>query len=449
MLSGVSTDPSPLSQGPATSNARPFDRVCWALVLAQFGLLALGVTLRAQWPVRLLIAAAILVLGLVALRRMAKAAMRNGPSQTGSAVFFVPMLATMMGLQLVMPNFGLFSMLGWIILPVFISLGMALMHRGSRFRRHAGLFCANCKYPVAESDLPTRCPECGKPLGRLLSTIKEYHERRPWLIAAGVLVCIVAVVPMFTTIISPGGLSIYRALPDSTAARMAASEPDNLSLWQNIDSRQFDPSVRASLIDAVLSNRPDRASSNAHSERWLTTQVEAGNLTPEQLSRFVRTYAALRLQVRPAEASRSTSSDAPPTLTVELAGESVGCWTPLVTLHAHVVNAALDDHPVELRPSAIGLFDLSPGIRRIKSRRNEAEPLPSIQLLPAPEPRTLRVTVIIVAAGFTDAQQPPRLRSDGSLSPTPSHIAAETIELQAIIPPGRPAAHPAEQPRGE
>ncbi len=411
-----------------SGSRRFFDTGTRVLVVVQLAALIIGVAFHANLFVRLGAVVVIVGLYVVIMRRWRRrVASRTEPSLRDYAVL-VPLVVMLAGLNLVMPTGGVFSTLGWVLVPLVLGIGMFLITRGWRYREQRGLFCARCKYPVDESAKPKTCSECGQELDRVLATTTVYHERQPWLIAAGLLVMVLGVGGLFATILSPSRFSPYRVLPDSTLAAVAPSDPGNLALWQSIEARRLSPEVRSELIDGVLAARRGGSRSTDHSERWLTQQVAAGLLAGAQLRAFVLSYSTLEL--RRDDAGRSSGA----VRGVVLDGVAVGSWFPPVSVFVHVMSAEVEGRAVEFRPGSLNLFDISPGIRDIKARRGEPIVLPSIEIARSSVARKLRVKALLVVADLGDAQRPPEFGPDGTLIPTASHIAAEEIELEVVIP---------------
>ncbi|MBX3386557.1 MAG: hypothetical protein KF768_08295 [Phycisphaeraceae bacterium] len=412
-----------------STSARFFDRVTVPLLTVQIVTLLTAIAFRPILPIRI-VCIGIVFACLFAITGRWKRTVKPESIEVGRRGYLtlVPVFVAVASASLIMPSRGILTTLGWILIPAVIAVSMLLIGWGLRFRVQKGLFCAKCRYPVDAQTQSGVCAECGAALNRVDATVKEYYERQPWLIAAGALTLVLGVGSMFTTMFSPSRLSAYRLIPDAMVVRMATSEPDNLGLWQNIESRALDPELREVLIDGLLGARSHRTRSTDQSERWLTMQVAAGVLTTEQLSCFLQTYATLELRIESSPGLAGTSERR-----LVLDGVTRGSWFPSVHVFAHVIDAEANGASITFAPRSLNLFDITPGIRRIKARRDGPIQLPTAHLSPGLASTNVTMRVLLVAAGFGDAQEAPRFATNGDLIPSASHIASEWMELQIKI----------------
>lgn len=410
------------------SAASLFDRISALLITAQVFALIAGVVFRPSLPARVGAILITMSCGLLLLRRWRHVLTAPVTSVYRSLAMMMPLALSTSAANLLMPVGGRLGAAAWVLMPLLFYAGAMLLWRGFQFRRHTGLFCARCKYPLDPASPPPRCPECGAGIGRLFTTVKEHFERRQWLIAAGCALMLWAAGLLIAPILSPSKLSPYRILPDSVLVRVAPGEARNFRLWQNVESRKLAVSDRSALIDGVLAARSEDTRSTDDAERWLTQQVAAGLLTPSQLERFLSSYAALELRVQ--KAGNDASS-----LRVVLDGVTRGSWFPSVTVYAHIVSAETDGLPIAFEPESLNLFEVTPGIRRIKELRDEPAILPTLTLAPTHHRRTVLATVWLVAANSGDAGRHPSFDAAGGFVPSPSHLCATRLQIECTIEP--------------
>lgn len=274
-----------------------------------------------------------------------------------------------------------------------LAAGIAAIVHAFRATTPAPPACPACHYELTGLNLPSRCPECARPLTQAdADTPRFARVRRPRLAWIGAGMIGFAVLWLFLLINATD--RVYKALPGPLHRHLAATERPAL---EALDTNALSPAQRVALaeriIDAMRSHDQWMMSVQV---AWISEQIAAGRLPPETVDRFAVGNFNLRIIHRapPSNAAIEFAITADPPLTDPV----------YITQHYFFAGFQFNGGPPISRDGhARVTLSLQDGWPIIDARRTElsytARPMnyrPTATYLPSPGPLTVRARIVTV-----------------------------------------------------
>ncbi|MFK7885142.1 MAG: hypothetical protein AB8F26_13275 [Phycisphaerales bacterium] len=282
------------------------------------------------------------------------------------------------------------------------------------------------------------CPECAAFAASIDALTRAPIIRRPNYIWAGLAMMAFGIAVGSVTISKPAAL--LSNLPRPARLAIAAS---NSSVFERIDTAKLSPTERDKLIDAIIDARDGGDDPYQHDQlNWISTELLAGRLTPNQIERFTRGNLNPSFITRP-----SKSPFGEPMLEVSCRTDTPGLGIGVAKIAYFSDGIRVDNLNPE--PPSAQMFNIN-GIRRSFKRRGEVASkypslaqrdfVPSITLPKhAAEDRTIECRLIFVVFDPTTKPYPAiTWHSDGTYSIAPVPLAAHEFTVTKIIPASAP-----------
>jgi hypothetical protein len=193
---------------------------------------------------------------------------------------------------------------GCILLAIPALVGLLLIFKGRARRIGSDPHCRKCDYLLIGIN-PDRCPECGSPLNPQ-SVIHGQRRRRRLVFYSGWALVLLTV----GALLAPGfwdqlrRVNWYQHIPTFLIARdLKSALPDLplkafLELQRRDQNHDLSSAYRAKLANFALAQQTNTGDLSAYAVNYLGQRILAGDLSPDQKTKFIHQCVVPALSVR-------------------------------------------------------------------------------------------------------------------------------------------------------